>query len=132
MSLEHINPDELAPPVGFSHAVRADAGTPVYLAGQTALNSDGVIIGDGIVEQFEVALGNLMTSLRAAGGSGEHLAKVTIFSVDPVDYRAHARELGSIWRRLVGRDYPAMTLVGVTRLWDDTALVEIEGIAILP
>lgn len=132
MSLERINPGELAPPVGFSHAVRADAGTPVYLAGQTALNSDGVIIGEGIVEQFEVALGNLMTALRAAGGSGTHLAKVTIFSVDPVDYRAHGRELGTIWRRLVGRDYPAMTLVGVTRLWDDTALVEIEGIAILP
>ena len=73
-----------------------------------------------------------LTALNAAGGDGEHLAKVTIFSVDPVDYRAHARDLGAIWRRLVGRDYPAMTLVGVTRLWDDSALVEIEGIAILP
>lgn len=132
MSIERVNPGELAPPIGFSHAVRMVSGTPVFLAGQTALNADGVIVGEGIVEQFDVALGNLMASLRAAGGSGEHLAKVTIFSVDPVDYRAHARELGSIWRRLVGREYPAMTLVGVTRLWDDAALVEIEGIAILP
>lgn len=132
MSVERVNPGELAPPIGFSHAVRATSGTPVFLAGQTALDADGVIVGEGIVEQFEIALGNLMTSLRAAGGSGEHLAKVTIFSVDPVDYRAHARELGTIWRRLVGREYPAMTLVGVTRLWDDAALVEIEGIAILP
>ena len=131
MTLERINPSELAAPRGFSHAVRA-SGHTVYLAGQTALNPDGVIVGDGIVDQFEVALGNLMTALHASGGTGEHLAKVTIFSVDPVDYRAHARELGGIWRRLVGRDYPAMTLVGVTRLWDDTALVEIEGIAILP
>jgi len=131
MTLERVNPPELAAPIGFSHAVR-DSGSTVYLAGQTALNADGVIIGDGIVEQFEVALGNLMTALHAAGGAGEHLAKVTIFSVDPVDYRTHARELGAIWRRLVGRDYPAMTLVGVTRLWDDEALVEIEGIAILP
>lgn len=131
MTVERINPAELAAPIGFSHAVRA-SGRTVYLAGQTALNADGVIVGTGIVEQFEVALGNLMTALRAAGGGGEHLAKVTIFSVDPVDYRAHARELGALWRRLVGRDYPAMTLVGVTRLWDDTALVEIEGIAILP
>ncbi len=131
MTVERINPPDLAAPIGFSHAVRA-SGPAVYLAGQTALNADGVIVGTGIVEQFEVALGNLMTALRAAGGGGEHLAKVTIFSVDPVDYRAHARELGAAWRRLVGRDYPAMTLVGVTRLWDDTALVEIEGIAILP
>ena len=132
MSIERVNPPELAAPIGFSHAVRADSGRSVYLAGQTALNADGVIVGEGIVEQFEVALGNLMTALRAAGGEGGDLSKVTIFSVDPVDYRAHARELGGIWRRLVGRDYPAMTLVGVTRLWDDTALVEIEGIAILP
>jgi len=132
VSIERVNPPELAAPIGFSHAVRADSGRPVYLAGQTALNADGVIVGEGIVEQFEVALGNLMTALRAAGGEGRDLSKVTIFSVDPVDYRAHARELGGIWRRLVGRDYPAMTLVGVTRLWDDTALVEIEGIAILP
>jgi enamine deaminase RidA (YjgF/YER057c/UK114 family) len=131
VTVERINPPDLAAPIGFSHAVRA-SGPAVYLAGQTALNADGVIVGTGIVEQFEVALGNLMTALRAAGGGGEHLAKVTIFSVDPVDYRAHARELGAAWRRLVGRDYPAMTLVGVTRLWDDTALVEIEGIAILP
>jgi enamine deaminase RidA (YjgF/YER057c/UK114 family) len=131
VTVERINPPDLAAPIGFSHAVRA-SGPAVYLAGQTALNADGVIVGTGIVEQFEVALGNLMTALRAAGGGGEHLAKVTIFSVDPVDYRAHARELGAVWRRLVGRDYPAMTLVGVTRLWDDTALVEIEGIAILP
>lgn len=131
MSLERINPEELAAPIGFSHAVRT-SGRTVYLAGQTALNADGVIVGAGIVEQFEVALGNLMTALRTAGGGGEHLAKVTIFSVDPVDYRAHARDLGTIWRRLVGRDYPAMTLVGVTRLWDDAAVVEIEGIAILP
>ncbi len=132
MSIERINPGDLAPPIGFSHAVLATGGTPVLLAGQTALNVDGVIVGEGIVEQFEVALGNLMTALRAAGGSGEHLAKVTIFSVDPVDYRANARELGGVWRRLVGREYPAMTLVGVTRLWDDAALVEIEGIAFLP
>jgi len=131
VTVERINPGELAAPIGFSHAVRA-SGRTVYLAGQTALNADGVIVGAGIVEQFEVALGNLMTALHAAGGHGENLAKVTIFSVDPVDYLAHARELGAIWRRLVGRDYPAMTLVGVTRLWDDTALVEIEGIAILP
>ena len=131
MSLERINPEELAAPVGFSHAVRA-SGRTVYLAGQTALNAEGVIVGSGIVEQFDVALGNLITALHAAGGHGEHLAKVTIFSVDPVEYRAHSRDLGAIWRRLVGRDYPAMTLVGVTRLWDDTALVEIEGIAILP
>jgi len=96
------------------------------------LNSEGRIVGSTIVEQFEKVLGNLLAALAAAGGTPDQLAKLTIFSVDPVDYRAHAREIGLVWQRMVGRDYPAMTLVGVTRLWDDEALLEIEGTAILP
>ena len=132
MTVRRINPQELAPPVGFSHAVVAEGSTVVLLAGQTALNSEGRIVGSTIVEQFEKVLGNLLAALAAAGGTPDQLAKLTIFSVDPVDYRANAREIGLVWQRMVGRDYPAMTLVGVTRLWDDEALLEIEGTAILP
>ena len=132
MTVRRINPPELAPPVGFSHAVVAEGSTIVLLAGQTALDSEGRIVGSTIVEQFEKVLGNLLAALAAAGGQPDQLAKLTIFSVDPADYRAHAREIGAVWQRLVGRDYPAMTLVGVTRLWDDDALLEIEGTAILP
>jgi enamine deaminase RidA (YjgF/YER057c/UK114 family) len=80
----------------------------------------------------EKVLQNLLAALAAAGGNPSQLAKLTIYCVDPVDYRAHSREIGAVWKRLVGRDYPAMTLVGVTRLWDDEALIEIEGTAILP
>ena len=132
MTVRRINPPELAPPTGFSHAVIAEGSTIVLLAGQTALNAEGVIVGDTIVEQFEKALNNLFTALAAAGGTPANLGKLTIYSVDPVDYRANVREIGEVWRRLAGRDYPAMALVGVTRLWDDTAMVEIEGIAVLP
>lgn len=132
MTVRRINPPELAPPVGFSHAVVAEGSTVVLLAGQTALNGQGIIVGSTIVEQFEKVLDNLLTALAAAGGTPDQLAKLTIFSVDPADYRANAREIGAVWQRMVGRDYPAMTLVGVTRLWDDAALLEIEGTAILP
>ena len=132
MTVRRINPPELAPPVGFSHAVVAEGSTIVLLAGQTALDGEGRIVGATIVEQFEKVLGNLLSALAAAGGSPDQLAKLTIFSVDPADYRANAREIGAVWQRMVGRDYPAMTLVGVTRLWDDEALLEIEGTAILP
>ena len=106
-------------------------GKYIFLAGQTALNKEGVIVGDGIVNQFEKALINLVTALREAGGTPEDLVKITIFSVDPVDYRRHSREIGKTWQSLLGKNFPAMTLVGVTRLWDDAALVEIEGIACL-
>ncbi|MGB4324859.1 MAG: RidA family protein [Candidatus Nanopelagicales bacterium] len=132
MTVKRINPDSLAPPIGFSHAVVAEGSTIVLLAGQTALNADNVIVGATIVEQVEKVLQNLLAALAAAGGNPSQLAKLTIYCVDPVDYRAHSREIGAVWKRLVGRDYPAMTLVGVTRLWDDEALIEIEGTAILP
>jgi enamine deaminase RidA (YjgF/YER057c/UK114 family) len=57
------------------------------------------------------------------------LASVTIYLVDLADYRAHAREIGAVWRRLAGTEYPAMAGIGVARLWDDAALVELQGIA---
>jgi enamine deaminase RidA (YjgF/YER057c/UK114 family) len=129
---ERINPPELARPAGFSHAVVAGPGRTVFLAGQTALDAEGRIVGDGVVEQFEQALGNLLTALRAAGGEPEHLATMTVYIVDMADYRAHAKEIGAVWRRLVGTDYPAMAGIGIARLWDDEALVEVQGIAALP
>jgi len=85
-----------------------------------------------VVEQFERALANLLTALRAAGGQPAGLVSVTVYLVDLDDYRGHAREVGEVWRRLVGRDYPAMAAVGVHRLWDPEALVEVQGIAALP
>ncbi len=83
-------------------------------------------------EQFERALTNLLAALHAAGGAPEHLARVTIYATDVAAYRAHARELGAIWRRLAGRDYPAMAVIGAVRLWDEAALVELDGVAVLP
>ena len=129
MSLDRINPDGLAAPSGFSHAVRATGTLRVYLAGQTALNSDGRITGRTVIEQFEQALGNLLTALRAAGGEPSDLASLTIYLVDLEGYRAHGAEIGAVWRRLVGRHYPAMAAVGVARLWDSDALVEVQGVA---
>ncbi len=132
MTIERVNPPELARPSGFAHAVVAAGGRMVFLAGQTATDADGVITGGNVAAQFERALANLLAALRAAGGSAEHLASLTIYAVDLADYRAHGREIGQAWRRLAGRDYPAMAAVGVAALWDPAALVEIQGHAVLP
>jgi enamine deaminase RidA (YjgF/YER057c/UK114 family) len=132
MGLERVNPVALARPSGFSHAVVATGGRLVFLAGQTALDTAGAIVGDTVVAQFEQALANLIAALRAAGGSPGQLASLTIYAVDLDDYRAHGRELGEVWRRLAGPDYPAMAAVGVARLWDPAALVEIQGHAVIP
>lgn len=132
MELERVNPPSLAKPSGFAHAVVATGGRIVFLAGQTALDQAGRIVGANVASQFEQALANLLAALRAAGGRPEHLASLTIYAVDLEDYRAHGPELGAVWRRLAGRDYPAMAAIGVARLWDAAALVEIQGQAVIP
>jgi enamine deaminase RidA (YjgF/YER057c/UK114 family) len=131
VSIERINPDELARPSGFSHAIAASGGCLVFLAGQTGYRPDGRIVDGGVVPQFEQALGNLLTALRAAGGEPAGLVSLTIYAVDLADYRAHGREIGDVWRRLCGREYPAMAAIGVARLWDADALVEVQGTAVV-
>jgi enamine deaminase RidA (YjgF/YER057c/UK114 family) len=131
MSLEFVNPPELATPSGFSHAA-VGSGRVVFLAGQTALDTEGRIVGDTVVEQFDRALSNLLAALAAAGGTPAELASLTIYIVDVDDYRANSRAIGGVWRRLVGERYPAMAAVGVARLWDERALVEVQGYAVLP
>lgn len=129
--VERFDPPELARPSGFTHAVAA-SGRVVFLAGQTGADADGRIVPGGVVAQFERALTNLLTALRATGGGPEHLAQLTIYIVDMDGYRARAREIGAVWRRLVGGRYPATAGVGVARLWDPEALVELQGAAVLP
>jgi len=102
VELERVNPPSLPRPSGFSHAVVTTGGRLVFLAGQIAHGADGAIVGDTIVAQFELD-----------------------------DYREHGRELGLVWQRLAGRDYPAMAGVGVSRLWHPDALVEIQGYAVI-
>ncbi len=130
MSLEFVNPPELGVPHGFSHAA-VGSGRVVFLAGQTALDASGRIVGDTVVEQFEQALGNMLTALAAAGGAPSDLASLTIYIVDVDDYRANSRAIGAVWKRLVGDRYPAMAGIGVARLWDADALVEVQGYAVL-
>jgi enamine deaminase RidA (YjgF/YER057c/UK114 family) len=119
---EIINPPELGAPTGFSHAVRA--GATVYLAGQTGK-------GQHLAEQFDVALGRLLTALRAAGGEPDDLVSLQVFVTDVPAYRGAVRQLGQIWRRHCGRHYPAMGLFGVTELFEPEALVELMAVAVV-
>jgi enamine deaminase RidA (YjgF/YER057c/UK114 family) len=118
---------------GYSHAIAVDGPARlIFLAGHTALDPSGAMVGNTIVEQFERALSNLLASLVAAGGTPSDLASMTIFVVGLGSYRAETRAIGSIWRRLAGEQYPAMAVVGVTRLWDEAALVELQAVAAVP
>lgn len=124
-----INPPELMEPRGFSHAIRA--GQTLYLAGQTAHRADGSLPGPGFVEQFDVALANIVTALRAGGAAPDNLVWLQIFVTDVSAYREATPALGRIWRRHFERHYPAMGLFGVTELADPGAVVEMMGIAVV-
>ena len=128
-----VNPSTLVKPSGFSHAVVSYGGRVVWLAGQTALDAGGTVVGAGdVVAQYDRALRNLLTALDETGGRPEDLVSMTTYILDMDDYRAHARELGRVWKSLMGDHFPAMAAVGVTRLWDREALVEVQGVAVLP
>lgn len=116
---------------GFSNAVVSTSSEIVWLAGQTALNADGIIVGDDIVEQFEVALGRLLASLSSAGGRPEEICWMQIYVTDMEEYKNETRAIGHLWKTGLGSWYPAMALVETQRLWDQQALVELQGIAVV-
>lgn len=124
-----VNPLELMAARGFSHVVVS--GETVFLAGQTAHDAQGALPGPGLVEQFDGALGNLVTAMDAAGARPQSLAWLQVFVTDVGAYRAATAELGPVWRKHFGRHYPAMGLFGATELVDPAAVVELMGIAVI-
>jgi enamine deaminase RidA (YjgF/YER057c/UK114 family) len=128
-----INPPSLVEPVGYAHAIEADPrGRTVYLAGQVAFDSTGMIVAHGdIVGQFDQALQNLQAVMHAAGGEMTDITKLLIFVKDKNAYKANMKEIGKVYREFFGKYYPAMTLVEVSSLFEDEALLEIEGIAVI-
>ena len=129
MTNRTVNPESLPKPSGYAHGILA--GNTVYLGGQTALDKDMNIVPGGIVEQFRQAFSNVLTTLTEAGGQPQDLVSVTIYLTDVDDYMANGREIGRIWREMAGSEYPAMAGIGVTRLWQKEALIEIQGIAVI-
>jgi enamine deaminase RidA (YjgF/YER057c/UK114 family) len=127
-----VNPEGLAPAVGFAHAVVAAPGRTVYLGGQAAQGPDGAIKGATMVEQFDLAAANLVAALAAAGGGPEHLVSLHVYVTDAAAYRAALAELGAAYRRHLGRHYVATALFEVAGLFDPAAKVELVGIAVVP
>jgi enamine deaminase RidA (YjgF/YER057c/UK114 family) len=129
---EVVTAPELAPPVGYAHAVVAAPGRLVHLGGQTALGPEGKIAGDTLAEQFDQAAGNVVAALRAAGCSPDHLVSMQIFVTDVDEYRGALSELAPLWQAHFGRRYPAAGLFGVTRLFDVEAKIELMAVAVRP
>lgn len=127
-----VNPEGMAPAVGFSHAVVPAEGRTVYVAGQVAMDASGAIVGETLAEQFGVALGNVVTALAACGAKPEHVVTMTMFTTDVAAYRTGRKEIGTEYVARFGRHFPAMALLGVSELVEPKAMIEIVATAVVP
>jgi enamine deaminase RidA (YjgF/YER057c/UK114 family) len=130
-TMQILQPPGWPCPRGYANGVAAE-GRLVFVAGQIGWDATGRVVSDDLVEQFRQILENTLAVLREAGGGPEHVTRMTWYVTDKREYRARARELGEVYRALMGRHYPAMAVVEVNALVEDRAKVEIETTAVMP
>jgi enamine deaminase RidA (YjgF/YER057c/UK114 family) len=133
MAFKLINPEALGAPSGYANGLLAEGGGKLlFIAGQIAWDKDQQIISDDFVEQFDKALANVITVVRAAEGAADNIVRLVIYVTNKIEYRERTKEVGERYRKHMGKHYPAMVLVQVVGLLDDRAKVEIEGMAVIP
>ena len=119
-------------PVGYANGIAAGSGTLVFVAGQVGWDAQQKFASAEIAPQFEQALKNVLAVLAEAGGGPADICRMTAYCCDKPAYLAARRELGAIWRRLMGRHYPAMSMIFVADLLDHPAKIELEATAVVP
>lgn len=127
-----VNPPTMAPATGFAHAVDPAPGHTIYVAGQVASDATGTIVGDTFAEQYDLALGNVVTAVEAAGARTEHIVSLVVYTTAMQEYRDSLREVGRAHIARIGRHFPAMAMLGVTDLFDPDAKVEIVATVVIP
>ena len=132
MAFELINPASLGAPQGYSNGLLVEPGGKLlFIAGQIAWNQQHEITSPDFIEQFDQALKNVLSVVIAAGGTNKDICRLVIYVTNKLEYSQHTREIGERYRAHMGKHFPAMVLVEVKSLLDDSAKVEIEGIAVI-
>ena len=134
MRITRVEPGEWKPPKGYSNGVCVEgAGRLLFVAGQVGWDASGVLVAPGdFTAQFAQALRNVLAVVRAAGGDAEHVVRLTIYVVDKQMYLSDLPAVGAAYREVLGKHFPAMSLVQVADLLEEGALVEVEATAALP
>lgn len=130
--MDILMPAGWKPSIGYANGIAVPAGRIVFVAGQVGWNAEQVFESEELVPQFEQALRNVLDVLAEAGGRPEHICRMTAFCIDKPAYLAARRELGQIWRRLMGQHFPAMSMIFVADLLDEPGKIELEATAVLP
>lgn len=128
-----VNPPAWGAPLGYANGIRSE--DVLYVAGQIGGEPDGKgrhrLVSPHFAPQFEKALSNFVEVVRTARGAPEDVAEMTVYVTSMAAYRDARKELGDAWKRVMGRHYPAMTLIAVSELFEPGALVEIRGVAVV-
>ena len=125
-------PEGWAPPIGYANGIAAPAGRIVFIAGQVGWDARQQFQSEEIAPQFEQALKNVLAVLAEAGGRPEHICRMTAYCCDKPAYLAARARLGKIWRALMGKHYPAMSMIFVSDLLDSPGKIELEATAVVP
>ena len=131
MSIRLIQPEGWAPAKGYANGIAA-RGTQIFVGGQIGWNAQQQFETDDFIEQVRQTLRNVADVLRAAGAGPEHMVRMTWYVIDRVEYNSRLKELGGVYREVMGKNFPAMTCVQVAALMEARAKVEIEVTAVLP
>jgi enamine deaminase RidA (YjgF/YER057c/UK114 family) len=126
-----LQPPDWAAPLGYSNGVAAE-GSQVFIAGQIGWTADAKLVSGGLSPQAEQALRNIVAVLAQAGGEPRHIVRLNWYVTDKAAYVAQRKEIGAAYRRVIGKHFPAMTLLVVAGLLEEGALVEIEATAVVP
>jgi enamine deaminase RidA (YjgF/YER057c/UK114 family) len=127
-----ILPEGWKRPIGYSNAIESKPGKLLFVAGQVGWNEKEVFESEEIAPQFEQALKNILTIVETAGGKPEHISRITAFCIDKPAYLKARPELGAIWRKLMGKHFPAMSMIFVADLLDTPGKIELEATAVIP
>lgn len=130
--MQILMPEGWKAPIGYANGIAVDAGRIVFVAGQVGWNAEQVFESEDLVPQFEQALKNVVAVLAAAGGRPGHICRMTAYCCDKPAYLAARKQLGGIWRRIIGDHYPAMSMIFVSDLLDHPGKIELEATAVLP
>ena len=126
-----LHPQGWAPPIGYANGIAA-RGTVVFVAGQVGWDAQQKFQSEELAPQFEQALKNVLAVLAEAGGSAEHICRMTAYCCDKPAYLAARPQLGRIWRSLMGKHFPAMSMIFVSDLLDSPGKIELEATAVIP
>ena len=130
--MKTLLPAGWAPPLGYANGIETPPGRLVFVAGQVGWDAAQKFPSEELVPQFAQALKNVLAVLAEAGGGPEHICRITAYCCDKPAYLAARPQLGRIWRELMGRHYPAMSMIFVSDLLDSPGKIELEATAVIP